>query len=119
MNDYKHAFAGGMDTQQFLTRQVNLFLFDLKNEAKEHGFSIEDSWALQLVTDQEIESLKLNHHPIVSLSLGPDALLNAFQQVKGKLQQSLSKHEIELTISDLIRDDIKQMAAYPAREERK
>lgn len=119
MDIHQYAFTGNTNAQQLLARQVNIFLFDLKNEASEHGFRSDDSWTLQLATDEEFADLKKHHYPIITLKLRPDVLLNAFQQVKGKLQQSLSTQEVELTVNDLIRDNIKQIAAFPAQKARK
>lgn len=113
MDYYQNAPGGSVHAQQLLTHQANLFLFDLKNEASEHGFKAGDSWTLQLATDLEFVGLKKLHFPIISLRLNPDALLNVFQQVKDKLHQELSKQEEELTVKDLIREGIATMAAYP------
>ncbi|WP_259065267.1 hypothetical protein HDF24_01120 [Mucilaginibacter sp. X4EP1] len=113
MDYYQHTPGSSVQAQQLLTRQVSLFLFDLKNEASEHGFKAGDSWTLQLATDQEFAGLKKLHFPIISLRLNPDTLLNVFQQVKGKLHQELSKQEEDLTVKDLIREGIATMAAYP------
>jgi hypothetical protein len=119
MNNNQQAFAGDADAQRhFLTNQVNLFLFDLKNEATEHGFRTEDSWTLQLATEEQIIGLKRHHHPMISLRLHPDMLLSAFRQVKTKLQQSLNKQELALTIGDIDRDRISQIAAYSSRKPR-
>jgi hypothetical protein len=119
MNNNQQALAGDADAQRhFLTNQVNLFLFDLKNEATEHGFRTEDSWTLQLATEEQIIGLKRQHHPMISLRLHPDILLSAFRQVKTKLQQSLNKQELALTISDIGREGISQIAAYSSREPR-
>lgn len=116
----KQAFVAGADAQQlFLNNQINLFLFDLKNEASEHGFKANESWALQLATEEEILSLKRLYYPVVSLRLQPDDLLKVFQEVKNKLQQSLSKDDVSLTESDLAQNDKRHLAAYPLRSIRK
>ena len=116
MSTQQQALAGSADAQQdILSRQVNLFLFDLKNEATEHGFKPDESWMLQLATDAEITDLKKLHHPVLSLRLQPEALLQAFQQVKNKMQQSLSKTDMSVTIGDIIDNEKKLLAAYPIR----
>ena len=116
MNDLQHALAGSADAQQsYLADQVNLFLFDLKNEAKEHGFKAGETWVLQLVTEQEITDLKRQHHPVVLARLRQQALLPAYLQVKCKLQQSLSSVDLALTADDVERDNKKHLAAYPER----
>jgi hypothetical protein len=112
----QQALAGSADAQQqLLTTQVNLFLFDLKNEATEHGFKPGESWNLQLATEDEKAGLKKLHHPIVSLRLAPHALLKAYQQVKAQLQQSLNKVDVALSAGDVANDEKKYLVAYPAR----
>ena len=112
MND-QPALSGNADAQQiFLSNQVNLFLFDLKNEATEHGFKTSESWKLQIVTEDEIIGLKKEHHPLISLRLQTHALLRVYLQVKSKLQQSLSDNDRTLTEDDLARNDKKHLVAY-------
>jgi len=103
----------------FLKKQVNVFLFDLKNEAIEHGFKPDEYWELQMTTEAEVSVLKKHHYPVISLRLQPNALLKVYQQVKCKLQQSLSKGDIALTEIDLTRDEKNYLTAYPVRGIRK
>jgi|GEM_PF-2575547 len=115
----QQSLAGGADAQQhFLDGQVNLFLFDLKNEAAENGFKAGELWMLKLATDTEMANLIKNHRPLVSLKLEPEALLNIYQQVKSKLHQSLSKEDTMLSAVDLKNGEKKHLAAYPVRKER-
>jgi hypothetical protein len=119
MNNLQHAPAGSADAQQsYLADQVNLFLFDLKNEAREHGFKAGETWVLQIVTDREISDLKRQHHPVIIAKLRQQALLPAYLQVKCKLQQSLSNTDLALTADDVERDNKKHLAAYPERNVR-
>ena len=112
----QQALAGGANAQQtFLAGQVELFLFDLKNEATEHGFKADESWNLQIASEEEMTTLKRQYHPVVSLKLQPDVLLNVYLQVKSKLQQALSKIDLALTDDDLSRDDKRHLAAFPVR----
>jgi hypothetical protein len=115
----QQALASSADAQQqILTSQVNLFLFDLKNEASEHGFKADESWNLQMATEDEILGLKKQHHPLISLRLQPQALLQAYRQVKSKLQQSLSKEDMALTTGDLTIGEKIHLIAYPAKNPR-
>src|ERR1700744_918723 len=109
------AQTGGADAQQRLPNKVNQFLFDLKNEACEHGFKAGESWTLQLATDTELTDLKRFHHPIISLRLEPVALLNVYQQVKDKLKQSFSADDAALTPGELAGNEKKLLVAFPAR----
>lgn len=115
----QEAFLGGVDAQEhFLNNQVSLFLFDLKNEAREHGFKANESWKLELITENELISLKRYHHPVIYLRLQTQALLKVYQQVKNQLQQSLSEADEALTVNNLAQDEKKYLAAYPARTDR-
>lgn len=108
------AHAGDADAQQhFLASQVNLFLFDLRNEATEHGFRNNLSWNLQLSTEAEIMDLKRYHDLVVSLRLQPNLLLKAYQQVKSRLQQSVSTEETAMTARDIVRQEKKYLTAFP------
>jgi len=120
INSNEQALAAGAEAQQqFLTDKVNIFLFDLKNEATEHGFKSGESWNLQMVTDDEILDLKRTHNLVVSMRFKPYVLLQAYQQVKNGIQQSVSKDETDLSVNDLIREGKQHIAAYPTRIPRK
>lgn len=119
MTNSKKALADTASVQQnILNSQINLFLFDLKNEAAEHGFKTGETWALHMATDAEFAGFKKIHKPLVSLRLQPPALLDAFQRVKIRLQQSLSAQESELTASDLDKNEVHLLVAYPVRSTR-
>jgi len=112
----QQARTGGADAQQqFLAGQVNLFLFDLKNEAMEHGFKTGETWDVRVVTENEITSLRRENHPVISIKLQSNELLTAYLQVKSKLEQSLSKDDTALTADDLVRDEKQHLAAFPVR----
>ena len=112
----QQAPMGSADAQQnFLAGQVNLFLFDLKNEASEHGFKPDESWNLQIATEDEIIRLKKQYHPVISLRLQAQTLLTAYLEIKSKLQQTFSKDDMALTVDDLSRDEKRHLAAYPER----
>jgi len=111
---------GRVTTQQnSAAGMADLFLFDLKNEASEHGFKADDSWALQLSTDEEMAGLKKQYYPVISTSLKPAALLEVFQVVKQRLHQILSSSDLELTENDIARDEKKHLAAFPFKLSRK
>ena len=119
MSNFQTLPASGTEVQQhFLDSQTNLFLFDLKNEAIEHGFKTGDTWGLELVNDAEIKGLKDNHHPVISIRLQPQALLKVFKQVKTNLRQSLSKDDDAITENDLTANEKKFLAAYRVRNVR-
>ena len=120
MNNLITAHADEAGAQQlFLAKQVNIFLFDLKNEASEHGFSANETWSLQLATQSELAQLKKDYYPLITTKLNPGVLLEVYQQVKNRLKQTLSHDEASLTERDLTRDDKTYLAAYCVKNTRK
>ncbi|MGN6638990.1 MAG: hypothetical protein ACTHJ8_08765 [Mucilaginibacter sp.] len=116
MMNTQQAFAGGADAQQdFLAGKVNLFLFDLKNEANEHGFKAGESWNIRLVTEEEIIRLKRQYQPVISVRLQSEGLLKVYLKVKSRLEQPLSKEDMALTADQLTRNEKRHMAAFPER----
>ncbi len=108
--------AGKADKNQpILNKQVDLFLFDLKNESIELGFKQGEHWALTLSTDEEIAGLRKNNHKLIVLRLQPEELLNVYQRVKSKLHQELSSTDAALTAGYLEHNGKEFLAAYPVR----
>ncbi|PJJ85008.1 hypothetical protein [Mucilaginibacter auburnensis] len=108
--------AGKADKNQpILDKQIDLFLFDLKNESIELGFKQGEHWALTLSTDLEIADLKKNNHRVIVLRLQPEELLNVYQRVKRKLNQELSSTDAVLTAGNLEHNGKGFLAAYPVR----
>lgn len=119
MSNQHEPLAGSASAQhQSLNGQAAIFLFDLKNEATEHGFGESGSWTLELATEGELRSLRRLHHPVIALRLKPHDLLNIFKQVKSKLQQPLTRQEMELNANDMTMNNKNQLVAYPAQKAR-
>ncbi|XHR97408.1 hypothetical protein ACFJIV_12575 [Mucilaginibacter sp. UC70_90] len=120
MSHQQSPVPGRVNTQQHSTAgAADFFLFDLKNEASEHGFKADESWTLELSTDEEIAGLKRHYYPVISTRLKPAALLEVFQVVKQRLQQALSISELALTENDIARNEKKHLAAFPSKLSRK
>lgn len=115
----QRALSGSAHAQQNSPgNQADLFLFDLKNEACEHGLKTGEYWNLRIATENEIINLKKEHHPVVSIRLQTHDLLRVYLQVKGKLQQSINDTDRTLTEADLARDEKKHLVAFPVRNVR-
>lgn len=116
----QQAPVASADAQQLLIdNKVNIFLFDLKNEAVEHGFKEGDLWDVQLTSDIEMKHLKRAHNLVVSMRLQPQVLLKAYQRVKSGLKQTLSSTDAELTELGITNSEKQYLTAVPVRHVRK
>jgi hypothetical protein len=98
--------------KQAIEAQIRLYLYDLTNEAKEHGFNDDDRWQLSMVTEAERKRIEKEYHPAISSKAFPDALLTAFHIVKSRLKQSLNKDEQQMDGDAGLNADLKYIIAY-------
>lgn len=98
--------------EQAVENEVRLYLYDLNNMAKEHGFKADDNWHLSLVTDAERSKIQKNYHPTIAAKMFPELLLPVFHSIKSKLNQSLSSEEQLLSTKDILSENLKFLVAY-------
>jgi hypothetical protein len=104
--------------EQTVENQTRIYMYDLMNEAKEHGFKNDDEWQLSLVTDNEKTKLLRNYYPAIAAKIFPEILLQVFQSVKSRLSQSLSKEEQQLDTLSILKEDLKYIVAYNIKRPR-
>jgi hypothetical protein len=64
-----------MMKEQSIENQTKMYLYDLMNTAKEHGFKGEDSWQLSMVTDTERIKIQKDYYPTIATKVIPEFLL--------------------------------------------
>jgi hypothetical protein len=103
---------------QTIERQARTYVYDLMNEAKEHGFGNEDKWTLIVVSDAERMRIKKDYYPVVANKVSPDALLQVFRTVKTELHQSLSKEEALMDTMTVANEDLNYIIAFNPKRTR-
>ncbi len=98
--------------EQTVENQTKLYLFDLMNTAKEHGFKADDNWQLSLVTDKERSKIQKDYHPTIAAKMFPELLLPVFVSVKSKLNQTLNPQEQLLNAKSIENDNLKFLVAF-------
>ncbi len=101
-----------------IENQARTYVYDLMNEAKEHGFKTEDKWTLILVTESEQKRIKNNYYPIVANKVSPEILLQLFQAVKSGLHQPLSKEELQIDTKRILHDHLNYIVAFNPKRHR-
>jgi hypothetical protein len=81
---------------QTVEKEARTYVYDLMNEAREHGFGPNDKWRLSMVNETDNLRLRKEYYPAISSKIDPEDILAVFQFVKSALQQPLSKDELEL-----------------------
>ncbi len=95
-----------------IENQARTYMYDLMNEAKEHGFKNDDSWKLVLANETDKNRIKRDFRPAVANKVAPVTLLQLFQTIKINLKQNLSKEEQELNLKDILADELQYIVAF-------
>jgi hypothetical protein len=93
-------------------KQARTYVYDLMNEAKEHGFRADDKWKLSLVNEAEKHRLQKEYHPAIVNKVSPEAILEVFHNVKPALRQSLSKEDLLLDTKTILDDNLNYIVAF-------
>lgn len=98
--------------------QTRLYLYDLMNTAKEHGFKADDVWEFSLVGDVEKLRLQKTYYPTIATKMLPEAVLEVFHKIKSRLNQSFSKDEQSLDKRTVVTDNLNYLVAYNLKRPR-
>jgi hypothetical protein len=99
-------------------KQTRTYLYDLMNEAKEHGFKQDDQWSLSMATDAERSKIQRDYFPAVASKVSPEAMLEIFQSVKSELQQPLNAEEMQVDTKTILKKDFKFIVAFNPKRTR-
>ena len=73
--------------------ETRMYMYDLMNTAKEHGFKGEDHWEISLTTEVEKNNIQRNYHPTIAQKVYPEMLLQVYNLTKERLNQPFNKEE--------------------------
>ncbi|MBK0378843.1 hypothetical protein [Mucilaginibacter segetis] len=106
-----------MDNQQ-VELQSRMYLYDLMNAAKEHGFKQDDSWEFSMVSDSGRSSIQKNYYPTIAVKIMPEILLQVFHTIKSRLNQTFSKDERQFQTKNIEEEDLNFLVAYNLKRPR-
>ena len=98
--------------------QTKMYLYDLMNTAKEHGFKADDNWELNMVTDAERQKIQKDYYPTIATRVIPEFLLQVFHLTKQKLNQSLNSVEEAFTKNTVTANELNYIVAFNPKRPR-
>jgi len=78
-------------SDQTIEFQAKIYVYDLKNCAREFGFKAEEHWDVSMVTSQQKADIEKRYFPILSAKVLPEMLAEMLGSVKFKLSQGIEK----------------------------
>lgn len=76
--------------EQAIEQQARMYLYDLMNAAKEHGFKADDTWELSIVNDSGRSKLQKDYFPAIAVKIAPEIVLQVFNSARSGLKQSFT-----------------------------
>jgi hypothetical protein len=103
--------------KQTIESQTRMYMFDLLNTAKEHGFKGEDNWELTMVTDTERIRIQKDYYPTVAAKIFPEILLQVLHTIKARLNQS-NKGEQRADERQVLNEELNYLVAFNPKRPR-
>ena len=101
-----------------IENETRMYLYDLNNSAREHGFKADDKWELSLVTDTERSKIQKDYYPAIAAKMFPEMLLPVFTTVKERLKQELNPEEESLDLKSVLNRELSFIVAYNPKRPR-
>jgi hypothetical protein len=98
--------------------QTLTYVYDLNNEAKEHGFRDDEKWELTLATETDKAQIQKDYYPSVTSNASSDTLLQVFQSVKLAMHIPLSKEEQQMDSQSIVNSNLKYIIAFNPKRAR-
>lgn len=105
-------------TNQTIENQTKMYLYDLMNLAKEHGFKADDNWELSMVTDTERIKIQKDYYPTIATKVIPEFLLQVYHLAKLRLNQSLNKNDESLNSRAVVANELNYIVAFNPKRPR-
>ena len=104
--------------KQTIESQTRMYMFDLLNTAKEHGFKADDNWELSMATDLERIKIQKDYYPTIATKVIPEFLLQVFNLTKFKLNQALQKKEEGVNHRSVVNAELIYIVAFNPKRPR-
>jgi hypothetical protein len=99
-------------SNQTVEFQAKIYVYDLKNCARECGFKADEAWVVDMASSQEKADLEKNYFPTLSVGVLPEMLAEMLQSVKFKLTQRLAGLEKVLDTAAIRKQHLQYLVAY-------
>src|SRR5476651_712834 len=97
---------------QKIEDQSKVYLFDLMNTARENGFKPGEKWELGLANEAQKTRIQKDYSPAIATKVFPEILLQVYQDVKLKLNQTLNSEEELLNMKSVLSEKLNYIVAY-------
>jgi hypothetical protein len=105
-------------SEQNIETQTKMYLYDLINLAKEHGFKADDNWEFSMANNADRIRLQRNYFPTNVVKMGPEILLQVLNSVKAGLKQSFTRDDSHVDKHANVADELNYLVAFNPKRPR-
>jgi hypothetical protein len=105
-------------SEQTIEIQTKMYLYDLTNLAKEHGFKADDNWEFSMASNADRIKIQKNYYPTAATKMGPEILLQVLNSVKEGLKQSYTRDDSQVDKRTIIADELDYLVAFNPKRPR-
>jgi len=105
-------------SQQSIETQTKMYLYELNNLAKEHGFKADDNWEFSMASNADRMKLQRNYFPTNATKMGPEILLQVLNLVKAGLKQTYTRDDSHIDKNSIIADELDYLVAFNPKRPR-
>lgn len=105
-------------SEQTIDNQTKMYIYDLANLAKEHGFKTDDNWEFSMVSNAERIKIQKNYYPTNAAKIVPEILLQVLNSIKSKLGQSNSRDDQSVDKRSIVADELDYLVAFNPKRPR-
>ena len=99
-------------SDQTIEFQAKIYVYDLKNCAREFGFKADEKWEVSMASSVDKAAIEKQYFPTLSVSVLPEMLAEMFGSVNFKLTQKLAGLEAALDTAAIRKQHLQFLVAY-------
>jgi hypothetical protein len=97
---------------QTIEFQAKIYVYDLKNCAREFGSKEGENWEVSMASIEEKAAIENRYFPTLSASILPEMLAEVLHSVRLKLTQPLAGIEKALSLVTIRQRELQYLVAY-------
>lgn len=105
-------------SEQNIDFQARIYLYDLRNCAREFGFRADERWEVHLASADEKTELERIYFPTLSAKLPADILTETLSQIKTSLSQKVAEQEKNMNTKEIRAQGLQYVVAYNLKRTR-
>ncbi|ARS39279.1 hypothetical protein CA265_06170 [Sphingobacteriaceae bacterium GW460-11-11-14-LB5] len=95
--------------------QAKDFLYELNNTRHEYGFSANEEWTFDLVTNGQKKDLEDKYYPVLSLNIAPENMVDMLDLLQEKLGKAVDHIKDSLSVKKSLKEPAHLLAYCTGR----